>query len=112
VNTVRESVFMNSVRDPGSWIQVPGPRMLESWIQGPGSRIQDPGSWVQDPGAWTLDPGSRILDPGSPGSWILDPGSRISMFVNMFVFVFGWCSGTLFVNTLFMNIVRVSPKFG
>ena len=77
VNTVRERVFVNSVRDPGSRIQVPrcwnpGSRFQNSRIQAPGSRILDPGSWIQDPDS-IQDPGSRIQAPGSqlqdPGFW-------------------------------------------
>ena len=75
------------VLDPGSVIQHPGFRTLDtgSWIQDPvtqdrsrildtGSRILDPGSSVTDPGCRIRDPGSRILDPRS---WIQDLCSRI-----------------------------------
>ena len=79
--------------DPGSCVQ---------HIQDPGLRVLYPGSRIQHPGSRILDFVSRILGPGScmqeaglcwtqnPISRILVEGSRFSIFVNLFVAVFGW----------------------
>ena len=73
------------IQDPGSCIQDPVSRILDpgSWIQYAGSRILDHGSWITAPGSRILAPGSWmwIQDPGyrqDPGSRILDHGSWIT----------------------------------
>ena len=69
-----------------SWIQYPGPRILDAgtWIQG--SWIQGPGSWLQDSGSRILDPGWRagILDtgPGIQGSGSTTPDQGLELFFN------------------------------
>ena len=60
----------------GSQVLHPGWRILEFWVQ-------RPGSWVLCPGSWVLCLGSRVSGPGSwfpgPGSWVLDPHFRLCL---------------------------------
>ena len=53
-NAIHSESNICDVRDPGSWVQDPGSRILDpvSWTHDPGSRILDHRSWILDPGSW------------------------------------------------------------